>query len=96
VLAPACCERAWSIGDDTQRVDEVAMAMRMVLPVNVLGCRPARCASGPMTGCLSACSSSDLDSERTLSWTWPRRLRTGRRASRRSQTQAAVGANSRG
>jgi amidase len=37
VLAPVCCERPWLVGDDIQRVDEVGLAMRMVLPVNVLG-----------------------------------------------------------
>jgi amidase len=37
VLAPVCCERPWLVGDDIQRVDEVGRAMRMVLPVNVLG-----------------------------------------------------------
>ena len=37
VLAPVCCERPWPVGDDIARVDALAVAMRMVLPVNALG-----------------------------------------------------------
>ena len=37
VLAPVCCERPWPVGDDIHRVDEIGMAMRMVLPINALG-----------------------------------------------------------
>ena len=37
VLAPICCERPWLVGDDIERVEEIAAAMRMVLPVNLLG-----------------------------------------------------------
>lgn len=37
VLSPVCCERPWVVGDDIARVDEIAMAMRMVVPVNILG-----------------------------------------------------------
>ncbi len=37
VLSPVCCERPWIVGDDITRVDELAMAMRMVVPVNILG-----------------------------------------------------------
>jgi amidase len=37
VLAPVCCERPWVVGDDIERVGEIAGAMRMILPVNVLG-----------------------------------------------------------
>lgn len=37
VLSPVCCERPWIVGEDIARVDEIAMAMRMVLPVNILG-----------------------------------------------------------
>jgi amidase len=37
LLAPVCCERPWLVGDDITRLDEVAHAMRMALPVNLLG-----------------------------------------------------------
>jgi amidase len=37
VLSPVCCERPWIVGDDITRVDELATAMRMILPVNILG-----------------------------------------------------------
>ena len=37
VLAPVCCERPWLVGDDIERIEETTMAMRMVLPVNLLG-----------------------------------------------------------
>ena len=37
VLSPVCCERPWIVGDDISRVAEIAMAMRMVVPVNILG-----------------------------------------------------------
>ncbi len=37
ILSPVCCERPWPIGDDIARVAEIAMAMRMVVPVNILG-----------------------------------------------------------
>ena len=37
VLAPVCCERPWLVGDDIERVEEISTAMRMVLPVNLLG-----------------------------------------------------------
>jgi amidase len=37
VLSPVCCERAWLVGEDITRVDEIAFAMRMVVPVNILG-----------------------------------------------------------
>jgi hypothetical protein len=37
LLAPVCCERPWLAGEDISRIDEVANAMRMVLPVNLLG-----------------------------------------------------------
>jgi len=37
VLSPVCCERPWPINDDVARVGEIAMAMRMVVPVNILG-----------------------------------------------------------
>jgi amidase len=37
VLSPVCCERPWIVGDDIARVDEIAFAMRMVVPVNILG-----------------------------------------------------------
>jgi len=32
-----CCERAWTVGDDVERPSKVAAAMRMVVPVNLLG-----------------------------------------------------------
>jgi amidase len=37
VLSPVCCERPWIVGEDINRVDEIAGAMRVVVPVNVLG-----------------------------------------------------------
>ncbi len=37
VLSPVCCERPWVVGDDITRPEEIATAMRMVVPVNVLG-----------------------------------------------------------
>ena len=37
VLSPVCCERPWLVGEDISRVDEIALAMRMVVPVNILG-----------------------------------------------------------
>jgi amidase len=37
VLSPVCCERPWVVGEDIARIDEIAMAMRMVVPVNILG-----------------------------------------------------------
>ena len=37
VLSPVCCERPWVIGEDITRVGEIAAAMRMVVPVNILG-----------------------------------------------------------
>ncbi len=37
ILAPVCCERPWLLGDDITRLGEIAHAMRMILPVNVLG-----------------------------------------------------------
>jgi amidase len=37
VLSPVCCERPWVVGEDIACVGEIAMAMRMVVPVNILG-----------------------------------------------------------
>jgi amidase len=37
VLSPVCCERAWTLDEDISRVDQIALAMRMVVPVNILG-----------------------------------------------------------
>jgi amidase len=37
VLGPVSCERPWLVGDDISRVAEIANAMRMVVPVNILG-----------------------------------------------------------
>jgi amidase len=37
VLAPVCCERPWLVDDDIPRIEEIATAMRMVVPINVLG-----------------------------------------------------------
>jgi amidase len=37
VLSPVSCERPWLVGDDISRVGEIAAAMRMVVPVNILG-----------------------------------------------------------
>ena len=45
VLSPVCCERPWVVGEDISRVGEIAMAMRMVVPVNILGL-PGVCGAG--------------------------------------------------
>jgi amidase len=37
VLAPVCCERPWLVVDDVARIGEIARAMRMALPANILG-----------------------------------------------------------
>ncbi len=37
MLSPVCCERPWFVDDDITRAGEIAMAMRMVVPVNILG-----------------------------------------------------------
>jgi amidase len=37
VLSPVSCERPWVVGDDVSRVAEIALSMRMVVPVNILG-----------------------------------------------------------
>ena len=37
VLSPVCCERPWVVDEDITRVGEIATAMRMVMPVNILG-----------------------------------------------------------
>ena len=37
VLSPVCCERPWAVGEDIERVGEIATAMRTVVPVNILG-----------------------------------------------------------
>jgi amidase len=37
ILAPICCERPWTVGDDLSRTMEIVQAMRMVIPINILG-----------------------------------------------------------
>ena len=37
VLSPVCCERPWRVDEDVSRIGEIAKAMRMVVPVNILG-----------------------------------------------------------
>lgn len=37
ILSPVCCEPPWLAGDDISRVTEIRFAMRMVMPVNILG-----------------------------------------------------------
>ncbi len=37
VLAPVCCEPIWVVDEDVSRSGEIAKAMRMVVPVNILG-----------------------------------------------------------
>lgn len=37
VLAPVCCERLWRVDEDVSCIGETAKAMRMVVPVNILG-----------------------------------------------------------
>jgi amidase len=36
-LSPVCCERPWLVGEDISRIAEIGAAMRMVVPVNILG-----------------------------------------------------------
>jgi amidase len=37
VLSPVCCERPWRVDEDVSRIAEIVKAMRMVVPVNILG-----------------------------------------------------------
>ena len=37
VLSPVCCERPWTVDDDVTHIARIAKAMRMVVPVNILG-----------------------------------------------------------
>lgn len=37
ILAPVCCERPWMMDDDVIHIARIAKAMRMVVPVNILG-----------------------------------------------------------
>ena len=37
ILSPVCCERPWLIDEDISRAADIAAAMRMVVPVNILG-----------------------------------------------------------
>jgi amidase len=37
VLSPVCCKRPWVVDEDISRIGEIATAMRMVVPVNILG-----------------------------------------------------------
>ena len=37
ILSPVSCERPWIIDEDVSRIGQIATAMRMVLPVNILG-----------------------------------------------------------
>jgi amidase len=37
ILAPVCCERPWLIDEDLTRIAKIGVAMRMVVPVNILG-----------------------------------------------------------
>jgi amidase len=37
VLSPVCCERPWRVDEDVSRIGEIVKAMRMVVPVNILG-----------------------------------------------------------
>jgi len=37
VLSPVCCERPWVVDEDVTRIGQIAKAMRMVVPVNILG-----------------------------------------------------------
>lgn len=37
VLSPVCCEPPWTIDEDVSQIARIAQAMRMVVPVNVLG-----------------------------------------------------------
>ena len=73
VLAPVCCERPWLVGDDIRRLDEVGLAMRMVVPINLLGLPSCAGPSAPTTASPKACSSSAPASGRTSCWTRPRR-----------------------
>jgi amidase len=37
VLSPVCCEPPWVIDEDVANITRIARAMRMVVPVNILG-----------------------------------------------------------
>ncbi len=37
MLSPVCCEGPWDVGDDITQAGRIAKAMRMVVPVNILG-----------------------------------------------------------
>lgn len=37
MLSPVCCERPWVVDEDVAHIDRIAKAMRMVVPVNILG-----------------------------------------------------------
>ncbi|MDF2466240.1 MAG: Amidase [Ramlibacter sp.] len=37
MLSPVCCEPAWVIDEDVAHITRIARAMRMVVPVNILG-----------------------------------------------------------
>ena len=37
MLSPVCRERPWRVDEDVSRSGEIAKAMRMVVPVNILG-----------------------------------------------------------
>jgi amidase len=56
VLSPVCCERPWRVDEDVSRIGEIVKAMRMVVPVNILGLPRAPCPSAATTACPRACS----------------------------------------
>jgi amidase len=37
MLSPVCCERPWIVDEDISRIGDIVTAMRMVVPVNILG-----------------------------------------------------------
>jgi len=37
ILSPVCCEPAWVVDEDVSQITRIAQAMRMVVPVNILG-----------------------------------------------------------
>lgn len=37
ILSPVCCERPWLVDEDVTHIGRIAQAMRMVVPVNILG-----------------------------------------------------------
>ncbi len=84
VLSPVCCERPWVVGEDISRVGEIAMAMRMVVPVNILGLPGVSVPVGADEGLPQGVQLIGARFREDSCWMPPRRSRTGLRPSRPS------------